>query len=63
MLFLIGQSFGSEPHEDSLLCFQEGQLIFLGLSQVPDNNRHNSCFDESRKIFVAHAMHIAWIQF
>ena len=31
-LFLIGQSFESEPHQDSPLCFQVGQLILLGLS-------------------------------
>ena len=35
VLFLIGQSFESEPHQDSPLCFQDGQLILLGLSQVP----------------------------
>ena len=32
-LFLIGQSFESEPHQDLPLCFQVGQLILLlGLS-------------------------------
>ena len=35
VLFLIGQSFESEPHQDSPQCFQDGQLILLGLSQVP----------------------------
>ena len=31
-LFLKGQSFKSESHQDSPLCFQIGQLILLGLS-------------------------------
>ena len=42
----MGQSFESEPHQNSLLCFQDGQLILLGLSQVPRLQiRHNCCFD------------------
>ena len=28
-LFLIGQSFESEPHQDSPLSFQDGHLILL----------------------------------
>ena len=35
LLFLKGQYFESEPHQDSSLCFQDGQLILLGLSHVP----------------------------
>ena len=42
----MGQSFESEPHQNSLLCFQDGQLILLGLSQLPRLQiRHNCCFD------------------
>ena len=40
----MGQSFESEPHQNSL--FQDGQLILLGLSQVSRLQiRHNCCFD------------------
>ena len=35
VLFLIRQSFEFEPQQDSPLCFQDGRLILLGLSQVP----------------------------
>ena len=42
----MGQSFESEPHQNSLLCFQDGQLILLGLFQLPRLQiRHNCCFD------------------
>ena len=45
-LFLIGQSFESEPHQDSPLIFQFGQLIrYWDCPKSTNNNRHNSCFD------------------
>ena len=28
-MFLIGQSFESEPHQDSPLCFQDNQLTII----------------------------------
>ena len=32
VLFQIRKSFECEPHQDSSLCFQDGQIILLGLS-------------------------------